>query len=138
MEALNTRQNRSMQDCFREHPDVYGAEFEDDESPEGDDPSYSNPQVDEPSIPPPLDPSLPMPEVDEPSTPLYTSKVLNDESAPVPIASEPQATSATSGVLGHSSTGTGVLSKLTEEPASESQELVSKALHDKNPPKGGI
>lgn len=26
---------RGMQDCFRQHPDVYGAELEDDE-PEGD------------------------------------------------------------------------------------------------------
>ncbi|MCJ1463552.1 Oxidoreductase [Pseudocyphellaria aurata] len=110
---------KSMQDCFRQHPEVYGAEFEDGESPEDDDPSYPNPQVDEPSIPPSLDPSIPAPAVDEPSVPLYTSKALDNESTPVPRTTDSQAASATSGVSGHSSIGTGVPLNLPEEPASE-------------------
>lgn len=81
-----------MQDCFRQHPDVYGGEFEDGESPEHDNPSYLNPQVDEPSIPPPLDPSLPMPAVDQPSVPLYPSKTSVDNPSGAPLASDSEAT----------------------------------------------
>lgn len=132
--CTNTNQNRSMQDCFRQHPDIYGGEFE-GESPE-DDPSYSDPEVDEPSIPPPLDPSLPMPAVDQPSVPLYTSQASIDEPSPASPTSDSRATSASSSMSGY--TGTGVESRTTEEPVSESDELVPKALHDTNPPKEGV
>lgn len=133
--CTNTNQNRSMQDCFRQHPDVYGGEFEEGESPE-DDPLYSSPEVDEPSIPPPLDPSLPMPEVDQSSVPLYTSNAAIDKSSIAPPASDSQVTSASSSMSGHTGTG-GELSR-TIKPVSESDELVPKALHDTNPPKEGV
>lgn len=35
-----------MQDCFRQHPDVYGAELEDDDEPQADAPAS-------PEVPPP-------------------------------------------------------------------------------------
>ena len=126
-----------MQDCFRQHPEIYGGEFEDDESSDDDDPAYSNPQVDDPSIPPPLDPSLPVPAVNQPSVPLYTSKNSVDKQSP-PLASDSQTASAPSNMSGGAATGAGVVSRKTEEPASESQELVPKAWHDTVPSKGGV
>lgn len=129
---------KSMQDCFRQYPEVYGGEYEDGESPEDDDLSYSNPEVDEPSIPPPLDPSLPMPAVDQPSVPLYTSKTSVDKAPLSPLASDSQATSPSSSMSDHTGTGARASSRTTEEPVSESEELVPKAWHDTNAPNEGV
>lgn len=137
-ETLNKNQNRNMQDCFRQYPEVYGGEYEDGESPEDDDLSYSNPQVDEPSIPPPLDPSLPMPAVDQPSVPLYTSKTSVDKAPLSPLESDSQASSPSSSMSDHTGTGARASSRTTEEPVSESEELVPKAWHDTNAPNGGV
>lgn len=58
-----------MQDCFRQHPDVYGAELDDDEDNTENPNQTIDPQVDEPSVfhPPPPAASTRSPEVDEPS-----------------------------------------------------------------------
>lgn len=127
-----------MQDCFRQHPEIYGGEFEEGESSDDDDPAYSNPEVDEPSIPPPLDPSLPMPAVDQPSVPLYTSKTLVDEPSLSPLASDSQPVSTPLNMSGRAADGAGVVSRKTDEPASESTKLVPKAWHDTDPSKGGV
>ncbi|KAJ5145700.1 uncharacterized protein N7515_000264 [Penicillium bovifimosum] len=39
---------KNMQDCFRQHPDVYGAELEDDDEPQSDAPQSDAPQSDAP------------------------------------------------------------------------------------------
>lgn len=44
-EANTNKIRRGMQDCFRQHPDVYGAELEDDEIEEGAAPSEQAPSA---------------------------------------------------------------------------------------------
>ena len=43
--------SRAMQDCFRQHPDVYGAELEDDEEFEGGAPVAAAPSPDDANPP---------------------------------------------------------------------------------------
>jgi intermembrane space import and assembly protein 40 len=42
-----------MQDCFRQHPDIYGAELEDDDEPQSDAPQTDAPASPEAEVPPP-------------------------------------------------------------------------------------
>ena len=85
-----------MQDCFREHPDVYGSELDDEEDTENLDPTIE-PQVDEPSVyqPSPAAPPAHIPEVNEPS--VYQSPPSSvspihpqvDEPSKIPVSSIP-------------------------------------------------
>lgn len=87
---------RSMQECFRRHPDHYGSELDDGEGQEEDaaNAATSPPQVDEASTSPVLDRASPQdPEVDEPSVPLFQSK---NPSSASPQVDEPSVTSSIS------------------------------------------
>jgi hypothetical protein len=80
-----------MQDCFRLHPDIYGAELDDDDEESVDvsadgasglplDGAPLHPSVDEPSVPP-QNPSA-HPAVDEPSVaPSWPSPAQDEEIA---------------------------------------------------------
>lgn len=88
--------DRSMQECFRRHPDHYGGEFDDGDGQEEDaeNAATNPPQFDEASTSPILDRASPKdPEVDEPSVPLFQSK---NPSSASPQVDEPSATSSVS------------------------------------------
>ena len=102
-----------MQTCFREHPDIYGSELEEDDAP---------------------------PEEDAPSPSPAPSLQSGDGSIPLAATSaspEPQPSSSDSSALG---TGTSDTERAQAakrqvesdhgEPTSESDEIVPKAVHD--------
>ena len=145
--------NRGMQDCFRQHPDVYGGELE-DEPPS--DPTVSAsptaPEVDEPSI------YQPTPGAHSSSSQSQDLKPAVDERT---LPSSPASPSQTSGTSQHPSsedsgaiTGPAPATQTQDtpgmnekrkaassqvakdsEPQSESDELVPKAWHDAQAPK---
>lgn len=95
-----------MQDCFREHPDVYGAELEDDEAPE-----------DAPAAPE----GGAVPIAATSATPESQSlPPIDGRSSQPPIAKETQSVQATRDHAGNRQ----------PEPSSESDELVPKAAFD--------
>lgn len=104
-----------MQNCFREHPEIYGSELEDDDAPpEGDAPSSS------PS-------PAPSPDSGDASIPLAATSA----------SPEPQSASVDTSTLGGGSSDTerALAAKRQVESdhgelTSESDELVPKAAHD--------
>ena len=132
-----------MQDCFRQH-DIYGGEDEDDEGPDSLDPNH--PEVDEPSVEPPLDSSTSKSAFDEPSVPVQTSRPVSssatipqtEESKPstAPPAPNPQKTSTSLSVEQKPTSETAPRPKALESQ-SEGEKLVSKAWHDIAPSKEG-
>lgn len=112
--------NRNMQDCFRQHPDIYGAELEDDEDDyEGEEgglktPVDSSPDAAAPATSTPASSPLPAPIYDSEETPAPASK----REEPEPTTKKEKAKAATKQV------------KKEHEPLSESEELVPRAAHD--------
>lgn len=92
-----------MQDCFRLHPDIYGAELDDDDEEGVDvegvsgspqDGSSSGPSVDEPSVAPPNPSSNPS--VDEPSVaPSRHSAAQADQIPALKTQDQPDSTEST-------------------------------------------
>lgn len=88
-----------MQDCFRQHPDVYGSELDDDEVNAEDPSQATDPQVDEPSVlhPTPATTSTHNPEVNEPSIyqpPSTTTLPISPQvDEPSRLSQDPPATS---------------------------------------------
>jgi intermembrane space import and assembly protein 40 len=120
MVAHANRSIRNMQDCFRQHPDIYGAELEDDEDDyEGAEggfkaPADSSPDAAAPATSTPAPSNLPPPIYDSKETPAPAAK----REEPEPTIKKEKAKAATEQV------------KKEHEPSSESEELVPRAAHD--------
>lgn len=103
--------NRGMQDCFREHPDVYGSELEDDEEDHDDVPS-----------------------------PDSTSAAQSVSSTSKPSSHSPDAKASPSGEDEAAETARAkAASKQVHEqhePESETEDLVPKSWHDGTTPGG--
>lgn len=113
---MKTRTNfecyRTMQNCFREHPDIYGSELEEDDAP----PEEGAPS---PSPAPPPDSG------DELIPAAATSATLESPSSP------PSSLSATgSDDTDRAKAAKQQVERDYGEPISESEELVPKAAHD--------
>lgn len=102
-----------MQDCFRQHPDVYGAELEDsDNSPDED---LDQPQSEAPENP---ETTPALPSTSQPNS------VSNPTPTDDPTAQTARAKAATAQV------------SRDHGAQSESDELVPKAAHDAGPSRG--
>ena len=106
-----------MQNCFREHPDIYGSELEDDNAP---------PEEGAPSPSP-----APLPGSGDGSIPAAATSATSESQQP-PSSSPPDASSSAAGT---SDTERARAAKQQVEsdhgePLSESNELVPRAAHD--------
>lgn len=103
-----------MQDCFRAHPDVYGAELEDDEDEAAVEGTES--EIPEATAGTPSDPQPPTRTPEGGKTP--SPKSPEDEAVEGMLKSREAAQKATEEV------------RQTQKPLSESDEVVPKAWHD--------
>ena len=117
-EYANKESSRNMQNCFREHPDVYGAELDDDEAPEGEEALGS-----EAATSSGVDPSP------------ASSPASSSASSPAPktrgekIADGPAHAGEAQGKTERAQAARGQV-KADHEAVSESEEMVPKAWHD--------
>jgi intermembrane space import and assembly protein 40 len=106
-----------MQDCFRQHPDIYGAELEDDEADYEGEEGASGAQVGSPeAAAPATSTSAPSPQ---------PTAVAEKAIAPVAKREDPAPKSKTS----KAEAATEQVKK-DHAPLSESEELVPRAAHD--------
>ena len=106
-----------MQDCFREHPDIYGSELEEDDAPP-DEGAYSP----SPAAPPDLGGgSMPA---------AATSAISESQPAPPPSRSDSSALGAGSSDTERARAAKQQVERDHGEPTSESVELVPRAAHD--------
>ena len=103
-----------MQDCFREHPDIYGAELEDDDESQPDDQAALSPA--DPAIPESATSAVP----DSQPPPPPPSSTTN------PWTSRP----ATGSDTDRARAAKQQVERDHGEPTSESEEVVPKAAHD--------
>lgn len=118
MDMLMYAFHRTMQNCFREHPDIYGSELEDDDAPlEGDAPSPApSPESGDGSIP--LAATSAVPETQSSSANPSTSRSGSSDTERAQVAKRQVESD-------HS------------ELTSESDDLVPKAAHDATGVKAG-
>lgn len=105
-----------MQDCFREHPDIYGSELEeDDDAPPDDQDALSPP-----------DPS-------DAAIPASATSAISDSQPPPPPSSatnSPTSEPATGSDTDRARAAKQQVERDHGEPLSESEEMVPKAAHD--------
>lgn len=107
---------RTMQTCFREHPDIYGAELQDDDDeappPEEDAPSLSSP--------------APSPASSDAKIPVAATSASPETQPSSPSTAGREATSDTE----RAQAAKRQVERDHGEPTSEIDELVPKAAHD--------
>lgn len=107
-----------MQDCFREHPDIYGSELEEDDAPLEESAQSPSP------APPPDSGDGSMPAA-------ATSAIPESQSPPPPSSSlDPSASGAGSSDTERAQAAKEQVERDHGEPTSESDEIVPKAAHD--------
>ena len=111
-----SQRNRTMQDCFRQHPDIYGSELEEDDDA---------PPDDQDALFPP-DPS------DAPIPSSATSAIPDSHPPPPPSSTTNPSTSrpATGSDTDRARAAKQQVERDHGEPMSESEEVVPKAAHD--------
>lgn len=97
-----------MQDCFRQHPDIYGAELDDDEAPEEGSAALEGGEVPATAVSAEEAPASPL---EVPSEPPAGTSTAGDDTRRARAAKEQRETQH-------------------PEAISESDELVPKAAHD--------
>lgn len=105
-----------MQDCFREHPNIYGSELEDDDAP---------PEEGAPSP----SPAFP-PDSEEGSIPAAATSATSQSQPPPPSSADPWASAAGTSDTERAQAAKQQVENDHGEPTSESDELVPKAAHD--------
>ncbi len=123
---LTLGNDRTMQTCFREHPDIYGSELEADEE-ENAPPDQETPTPYPAPLADPTDESIPA---------AATSATLEPHSSPMPSAA-PAASEAGTTDTERARAAKQQVEGEHGEPMSESDELVPKAAHDATGAVGG-
>ena len=105
--------NRMMQDCFREHPDIYGSELDEDDDPPPDDQDALSP-------PDPTDTTIPAP----------ATSAIPDSQPPSSTTNPSTSQPATSSDTDRAQAAKQQVERDHGESVSESEEVVPKAAHD--------
>lgn len=120
------KMDRTMQDCFRQHPDIYGSELEEDQDQD------QEPESDAPTPAPdaPIPTSSPLTaSPDQQPIPLSATSATSEPQSPL-SSSTPDASAGASDTERARAAKQQVESDHGSEPISESDNLVPKAAHD--------
>ena len=126
--------DRTMQDCFRQHPDIYGSELEEDQEQE-----QEQQELDAPAPAPdaPIPTSTPLTaSLDQQPIP-ESATSAKSEPPSSPLSSSPDLSAGASDTERARAAKQQVESDHGSEPISESDDLVPKAAHDATGAAGG-